>query len=64
MENKTKLEKKFAFWYRISDDALLGTKPALNQNEYENQVKRISEFDTVRLGLMFRSKTFGQSSNI
>ena len=45
-ENKTKLEKKFAFWYRISDDALLGPK-TLNQNEYENQVKRIAEFETV-----------------
>lgn len=46
-ENKTKLERKFAFWYRISDDALLGTKP-LNQNEYETQVKKIADFDTVR----------------
>jgi hypothetical protein len=48
--DKTKLERKFAFWYRISDDALLGlgTKP-LNQNEYENQVKKIAEFDTVRI---------------
>jgi hypothetical protein len=45
-ENKTKLEKKFAFWYRISDDALLSTKQ-LNQNEYENQVKKIAEFDSV-----------------
>jgi hypothetical protein len=45
-ENKTKLERKFAFWYRISDDALLGTKP-LNQNEYENQVKKIADFETV-----------------
>jgi hypothetical protein len=47
-ENKTKLEKKFAFWYRISDDALLGTKQ-LNQNEYETQVKKIADFDTVSL---------------
>ena len=45
-DNKTKLERKFAFWYRISDDALLVTKP-LNQNEYENQVKKIAEFETV-----------------
>jgi hypothetical protein len=45
-ENKTKLSQKFAFWYRISDDALLGTKQ-LNQNEYEHQVKKIAEFDTI-----------------
>jgi hypothetical protein len=47
-DSKTKLEKKFAFWYRISEDALIGTKP-LNQNEYETQVKKIAEFDTVKL---------------
>lgn len=46
-QEKTKLEKKFSFWYRISDDALLGTK-LLNQNEYETQVKKIAEFETVR----------------
>jgi hypothetical protein len=44
---KTKLEKKFAFWYRIFDDSLLGVK-TLNQNEYENQVKKIAEFDNVK----------------
>jgi hypothetical protein len=49
LENKTKLEKKFAFWYRISDDALIvGGNKLLNQNEYENQVKKIAEFETVR----------------
>lgn len=47
-ENKTKLENKFAFWYRISDDALLNAK-LLNQDEYEDQVKKIAEFDTVNL---------------
>ena len=46
-DNKTKIDKKFAFWYRISDDDLLvGNKP-LNQNEYETQVKKIAEFETV-----------------
>jgi hypothetical protein len=48
-DNKTKLEKKFAFWYRISDDALLQQTKPLNQNEYETQVKKIAEFDTVRI---------------
>ena len=47
MQEKTKLEKKYAFWYRISDDALIGNK-LLNQNEYENQVKKIAEFDSVK----------------
>lgn len=44
---KTQLEKKFAFWYRISDDALLHSK-TIDKNEYESQVKKISDFDTVR----------------
>lgn len=44
---KTKLEKKFAFWYRIFDDSLLGTKQ-INKNEYENQIKKIAEFDNVK----------------
>lgn len=44
---KTKIEQKFAFWYRISDDSLLQPKQQLNQNEYENQVKKIAEFETV-----------------
>ena len=42
----TKLERKFAFWYRISEDALASTKQ-LNQSEYEDQVKKIAEFDSV-----------------
>ena len=69
IDNKTKLEKKFAFWYRISEDALLGTKP-LNQNEYETQVKRIAEFETVNTIfyfftlIKFRSKIFGLFFNI
>jgi len=44
---KTKLERKFAFWYRISDDALLQSKQ-LDKKEYETQVKKIAEFETVR----------------
>ena len=43
---KTKLERKFAFWYRISDDALLQSK-LLDKKEYETQVKKIAEFETV-----------------
>jgi len=44
----TKLGHKFAFWYRISEDALASTK-LLNQSEYEDQVKKIAEFDSVKL---------------
>ena len=46
---KTKIEQKFAFWYRISDESLLlqPKSQPLNQNEYENQVKKIAEFDTI-----------------
>jgi hypothetical protein len=44
--DKTKLERKFAFWYRISDDALLHSK-TLDKKEYETQVKKIADFETV-----------------
>ena len=46
--NKTKLENRFSFWYRI--DTIIQyqlQKQALNKNEYENQVKKIDEFGTV-----------------
>ena len=47
--NKTKLENKFSFWYRISDDIAQyqGPKQALDKKIYETQVKKIHEFDTV-----------------
>ncbi|MCQ2820128.1 MAG: eukaryotic translation initiation factor EIF4E family protein [archaeon] len=45
---KTKLSQKFAFWYRIADPSLLlPNHQRLAQNEYENQVKKIAEFDTI-----------------
>ena len=43
---KTKLKNKFSFWYRISDDLYL-TKQPIDKKEYENQVKKIAEFDTI-----------------
>jgi hypothetical protein len=47
-QDKTVLEGKFSFWYRISDEVLLGMgQKVLNQNEYENQVKKIAEFESV-----------------
>ena len=46
--NKTKLENKFSFWYRISDDIYQTQgKYAIDKKEYENQVKKIAEFDTI-----------------
>jgi translation initiation factor 4E len=46
---KTKLENKFSFWYRISDDIVQyqAPKQALDKKIYETQVKKIHEFDTV-----------------
>ena len=37
---KTKLERKFSFWYHILDSSILGGVQ-LDKNEYENQVKKI-----------------------
>ena len=47
--NKTKLESKFSFWYRISDDIVQyqAPKQALDKKIYETQVKKIHEFDSV-----------------
>ena len=47
--SKTPIEQKFSFWYRISDDALINQQPGktLDKKEYENQVKKIAEFDTI-----------------
>ena len=45
---KTKLENKFAFWYRIDENIQYQIqKQALDKKEYEVQVKKIDEFDTV-----------------
>ena len=46
---KTKLGNKFAFWFRISEEVLKNQIPnkALDTNEYESQVKKIAEFDTI-----------------
>ena len=46
--NKTKLANKFSFWYRISDDLYQTTgKQPIDKKDYENQVKKIAEFDTI-----------------
>ena len=47
--SKTKLENKFAFWFRISEEVLKNQLPnkAIDTNEYESQVKKIAEFDTI-----------------
>ena len=43
---KTRLERKFSFWYHILDSSILGGVQ-LDKDEYENQVKRIADFETV-----------------
>ena len=47
--SKTKLGNKFAFWFRISEEVLKNQIPnkSLDTNEYESQVKKIAEFDTI-----------------
>ena len=46
---KTKLSNKYVFWFRISEDILKNQFPkqALDTSEYESQVKKIAEFDTI-----------------
>ena len=46
---KTKLSNKYIFWFRISDDIIKNQfqKQSLDSTEYENQVKKIGEFDTI-----------------
>ena len=46
---KTKLWTKFAFWFRISEEMLKNQLPkqTLDSNEYESQVKKIAEFETI-----------------
>ena len=44
----TKLSNKFSFWYRISDDLYqVQSKQPIDKKEYENQVKKIAEFETI-----------------
>ena len=46
---KTKLSQKYAFWFRISEEILKNKIPKqnLDSSEYESQVKKIAEFDTI-----------------
>ena len=46
--NKTKLQNKFSFWYRISEDLFSNQpKQTIDLKDYENQVKKIAEFETI-----------------
>ena len=46
--NKTKLENRFSFWYRIDENIQYQLqKQALDKKEYEVQVRKIAEFGTV-----------------
>ena len=45
----TKLSNKYIFWFRISDDIIKNQfqKQSIDSTEYENQVKKIGEFETI-----------------
>ena len=46
---KTKLKSRYVFWYRISEDYIYQNPPKtkLDKSEYENQIKKIAEFETI-----------------
>ena len=45
---KSKLRSKFSFWYRFSEDLYqTQAKQPIDKKEYENQVKKIAEFETI-----------------
>ena len=46
---KTKLKSRYVFWYRISEDYIYQNPPKtkLDKSEYENQIKKIAEFDSI-----------------
>ncbi len=46
---KTKLKSRYVFWYRISEDYTYQNPPKtkLDKSEYENQIKKIAEFETI-----------------
>ena len=48
-KQKTKLANKYVFWFRISEDILKNQFPkqSIDSSEYESQVKKIGEFDTI-----------------
>ena len=45
--DKKKLSSKYAFYYRISEDFPSQQKGPINTKDYENQIIKIGEFDTV-----------------
>ena len=46
---KTKLSNKFVFYFRVSEEILKNQFPkqTIDSSEYESQVKKIAEFDTI-----------------
>ena len=46
---KSKLSPKFSFWVRISEEMINNqlTKTNINTNEYESQVKKLAEFNSI-----------------
>jgi len=57
ISEKTKLDKKLAFWYRLSGEQL-------EKKEYEANINKIAEFETVKYLFKNRSKIFGLFFNI
>ena len=45
--DKKKLSSKYAFYYRVSEDFHSQQKGPINTKDYENQIIKIGEFDTV-----------------
>lgn len=47
--NLQKLENKYCFWFHITEEIFSNqiSKQTLDSNEYESQVKKIAEFDTI-----------------
>ena len=47
--NKSNTSKKFSFWVRISEEMINNqlTKTNINTNEYESQVKKLAEFNSI-----------------
>ena len=46
--DKIKISNKYSFWYRISEDLYqTQSKHPIEKSEYENQIKKIAEFDSI-----------------
>ena len=44
---KTPLKSRYTFWYRIREESNKSSHKIIDKKEYENQVRKIAEFETV-----------------